>query len=341
MRHASSKTHHRLSAICSSSLVHALALVCMIGGTPANASSFPSRNITIVVPFAAGGAADTTARIMADAMSKRLGTSITVENVGGAGGAIGTTRVKASEPTGYTVGLGHMGTLAAAVPINRRLGYNPRTDFEYLGLVSVSPNVVYVRKEFPANDLQEFIAYARKNGSRLTMGHGGIGAASHVACVMLFQLIGAEPTLVAYRGFGQTVNDLLAGTIDGGCDLLASVSAQAQAGNLRVLAVAADERSSVLPDAPTSTEAGLPAFETSTWTGLFVPAGAPASVVETLRAAVLDALSDAAVQKRLADIGAEAPTPEQRGGPYMKRLVDDEVARWTAVLTKANIEIKD
>jgi tripartite-type tricarboxylate transporter receptor subunit TctC len=233
-----------------------------------------------------------------------------------------------------------MGTLAAAVPINPKLLYNPRTDFVYLGLVSTSPNVVYVRKEFPANNLQEFIAYAKSNTAKLTMGHGGIGAASHVTCVMLFQLIGVDPPLIAYRGFGQTINDLLSGNIEGGCDLLASVSSQAQGGNLKVLAVAADERSAVLPNVPTSAEAGLPAFKTETWTGLFVPKGTPASVVETLNDAIKAALSDPLVEKRLADVGAVVPKPDRRGGAYMQRLVDEEVTRWTEILTKAKVQLK-
>lgn len=307
----------------------------------AAAAPYPTRPVTLVVPFAAGGAADTTARILAEAMGKALAGTFVIENVGGAGGAIGTARVKNAEPDGYTIGLGHMGTHAAAVPINRRLPYDPRTDFNYLGLISTSPNTVFVRKDLPVGTLQEFIRYAKAKRSSLTMGHGGIGAASHVTCVLLFQLIGVEPTLVAYRGFGQTINDLLSGNIDGGCDLLASVSAQAQAGNLKVLVVAAAERSPTLPAVPTSKEADLPAFRTETWTGLYVPKGTPAPVVEALRGAVAKALADPAVQKRLTDVGATVPKPEQRGGAYMKDLVDREIATWTEVLTKANVRLDD
>lgn len=319
----------------------ALPLVAAVAVTTsiARAETYPARPITLIVPFVAGGAADSTGRILADAMAKHLNGSIAVENIGGAGGAIGTARVKNAAPNGYTIGLGHMGTHAAAVPINPKLPYDPRTDFDYLGLISTSPNVVYVRKDFPGDTLKEFIDYAKSKKSNMTMGHGGIGAASHVACVMLFQLIDVEPTLIAYRGFGQTANDLLAGRIDGGCDLLASVAPQAQAGNLKILAVAADERSPTVPNAPTSKEAGLPAFKTETWTGLYVPKGTPEPIQAQLRDAIAKSLADPAVQKRLADIGASLPKRDQLGGAYMKGLIDREVRQWTEILTKANVKL--
>lgn len=315
--------------------------LCFSEQSKAQSDKYPSRPITMIVPFASGGAADATARIIAEGMTKTLGTTFVIENVGGAGGAIGTQRVKAAEPNGYTIGLGHMGTLAAIVPLMPKLAYDPTKDFTYLGLVSESPNVVYVRKDFPARNLQEFIEYAKNNKEKLMMGHGGTGAASHVTCVLLFQLIGVEPSLVAYRGFGQTITDIMSGSIDGGCDLLASVSGQAQAGNLRVLAIAADERSPLLPDAPTSDEGGLPAFKTTTWTGLFAPRGTPDDIAKKLSAALENALSDPEVQKRLAGVGASVPKPNERGGAYMQALVEKEVARWTKILSTANIQLKE
>jgi tripartite-type tricarboxylate transporter receptor subunit TctC len=304
------------------------------------AQNFPSRPITMIVPFAAGGAADSTARIVAESMGRYLNATIIIENIGGAGGAIGTARVKNAEANGYTIGLGHMGTHAAAVPIHPKLPYDPRKDFQYIGLISNSPNVIYVRKDFPARTLQEFIKIAKEKGSALNMGHGGIGAASHVACVMFFELIDTKPTLVAYRGFGQTLNDLLSGQLDGGCDLLASVAPQARAGNLRVLAVAAAQRSEVLPDAPTSAEAGLPDFRTETWTGLYAPKATPEPVMQRLRDAVSAAMNDPVVKERLANIGASIPAPETRGTEYMSNLVNDEVKRWTEILTKANLKLE-
>jgi tripartite-type tricarboxylate transporter receptor subunit TctC len=312
----------------------------MLAPLGAQAQSYPDRPITLIVPFAPGGAADTTGRIMADAMGKHLGQTLVVENVGGAGGSTGSARGKAAKPDGYTIGLGHMGTHAASVAINPKLAYDPRKDFEYLGLVSTTPNIVFVRKDFPANTLAEFAAYAKAKGKDLKMGHSGIGAASHITCILLFQLIGTEPTYVTYRGYGQTINDILSGSIDGSCDLVASVSGQVQAGTVKAFAVAVDERSPVVPDVPTAKEAGLPDFKAETWTGLYAPKDTPAPVLARLRDAVAKSLADPAVQKRFTDIGAAVPKPERRGGDYMLKLVGSEVDRWTEIMKKAGIELK-
>lgn len=306
----------------------------------AHAQSYPDRPITVIVPFAPGGAADTTGRIMADAMAKHLGQNLVVENVAGVGGSTGSARGKSANPDGYTIGVGHMGTHAASVAINPRLAYDPRKDFEYLGLVSTTPNIVFVRKDFAANTLAEFAAYAKAKGKDLKMGHNGIGSAAHITCVLLFQVIGAEPTYVTYRGYGQTINDILAGSIDGTCDLVASVSGQVQAGTVKALAVAADERSPVVPNVPTSKEAGLPDFRAETWTGLYAPKGTPAPVLAKLREAVAKSLADPAVQARFTAIGATVPKLERQGGDYMLKLVASEVDRWSVIMKKAGVELK-
>jgi len=315
----------------------AAALVELAATWPASAQTYPDRPITMIVPFAAGGAADTNGRIVADAMSKQLGQSVIVENVGGAGGATGSARGMRANPDGYTIGLGHMGTHAAAVGINANLPYDPRKDFEYLGLVSTTPNIVFVRKDFPAATLKDFITYAKANGDNLKFGHSGIGAASHITCILFFELIGVQPTYVSYRGFGQTINDILAGTIDGSCDLVASVSPQVAAGTVKAYVVAADDRSPAVPDVPTAAEAGLPEFKADTWTGLYAPKGTPAAVLAKLREAVAKSLETEQVQKRLGDIGAAVPKPEQRGGDYMQTLVVRDVERWSAILKKAGV----
>jgi tripartite-type tricarboxylate transporter receptor subunit TctC len=306
---------------------------------PAKAQTYPDRPITLIVPFVAGGAADTTGRILADDMSRQLGQSIVIENVGGAGGATGSARGMRANPDGYTIGLGHMGTHAASVAINPNLPYDPRKDFAYLGLVSTTPNIVFARKDFPAANLQEFIAYARANGSNLKMGHSGIGAASHITCILLFQLIGTQPTYVSYRGFGQTINDILAGNIDGSCDLVASVSPQVAAGTVKAFVVAADDRSPAVPEVPTAAEAGLPEFKAETWTGLYAPKGTPVPILAILREAVANSLETSHVQKRLADIGATVPKREQRGGDYMQALVAREVERWSNILKNAGVAV--
>jgi len=307
-------------------------LAISILATAAGAQTYPDRPITLVVPFAAGGAADVTGRIIANAMSQTLGKNVIVENIGGAGGATGSARVKNAAPDGYTIGLGHAGTHAAAVAVNPKLPYDPRKDFSYLGLVASTPNIVFVRKDLPPKDLKEFIAYAKAKGLDLKMGHSGVGAASHSGCLLFFQLIGVEPTYVAYRGFGQTINDIISGNLDGSCDLVASVSGHVSGGAVKAYVVASDQRAPTVPDVPTADEAGLPEFKAETWTGLFAPLGTPAPVLAKLREAVAAALADPPTQKRLVDIGARVPRADEQGGDAMLLLVGKEIDRWSKVL---------
>lgn len=321
-----------LSLVSAMTLSMALAVGLTAG---AAAQNYPERNIILIVPFAAGGAADTAARIMGDAMSKILGQTLVIENVGGAGGTTGTLRGKNAPPDGYTIGLGHMGTNAAAVATHPRLPYDPRADFEYLGLINLTPNLLIVRKDLPVDTLQQFTAYAKAKGKDLKMGHNGAGSLAHLTCLLYFQLIGVEPTFVVYRGFGQTINDILSGAIDGTCDLVASVAGHVRGGSVKAFAVAADARSPALPDTPTSTEGGLPEFKIESWQGLYAPKGVPEPILAKLREAVLKAQEDPVVAKRFADIGGAVPPKEKRGSQYMAKLVASEVARWTEVVKKA------
>lgn len=325
----------RATTTCAVSLLSALAVLT---SGYCNAQAFPERPLTMIVPFAAGGAADATGRILAEGIGKALGKAVVVENVAGAGGATGTARVKSAQADGYTIGLGHTGTLAAAVTVTPRLPHNPRADFAYLGVVASTPNIIFVRKDFPANSLQEFIALAQQKKGDLTFGHSGNGAASHITCLLFFGLIKAPPTYVPYRGFGQTVNDIIAGKIDGSCDLVASVAGQAQSGLVKALVVASKERSATLPDVPTAVEAGLPEFQAETWTGLFAPKGAPRPVLDALEKAVATALNDPDVVKRLSTIGARAPDTGERGGAAMQKLVATEIERWADTLAKAGFK---
>ena len=319
--------------ILAGSLSAAVALGPVAG--PAAAQPYPERNITLIVPFAPGGAADVSARIMGDAMSKILGQTLVVENAAGAGGATGTLRGKNAAPDGYTIGLGHMGTNAAAVATNPKLPYDPRTDFDYLGLINLTPNLLIVRKDLPVSTLQEFTAYAKAKGKDLKMGHNGVGSLAHLTCLVYFQLINVEPTFVVYRGFGQTINDILSGAIDGTCDLTASVTGHAQGGSVKVFGVASDTRAAALPDVPTSAEGGLPAFKVESWLGLYAPKGVPEPILAKLRAAVLRAQEDPIVEKRFSDIGGAIPPSEKRGGEYMAKLVASEVTRWAEVVKRA------
>jgi tripartite-type tricarboxylate transporter receptor subunit TctC len=314
------------------------ALTIMAGA--AAAQTFPEKPISLVVPFAPGGAADTTGRLMAEAMAKHLGQPVLVENAGGAGGTIGVAKVKASAATGYTIGLGHMGTHAASVGTYAKLSYDPRTDFDYLGLVATTPNIIFVRKDFPGETLADFIAYAKEKKSDLKMGHSGVGAASHITCVLLFQLIGVEPTYVPYRGFGQTIQDLTGGRLDGSCDLVASVSPHVKSGAVKALVVATPQRSPVLPNVPTAAEAGIPAFAAETWTGLYAPKGMPEAALAKLREAVAKALVDPVYIEKLGNVGATVPKAEALGGAAMLKLVNSEVMRWVDIMKKANVELQ-
>ena len=311
-----------------------------IAGTLSLAQSWPERSITLIVPFAPGGASDVSSRIMAEVMSKQLGQSIIIENVAGAGGATGSLRGKNAAPDGYTIGFGHMGTHAAALATNPKLPYDPRTDFDYLGIHLVTPHLITVRKDFPADTLQEFLAYAKAKGKDLKMGHNGLGSLAHLTCAFFFQLAGVEPTYVVYRGFGQTINDILSGSIDGTCDLIASAREHVVGGSVKAFVVAARERTPLLPDVPTSKEGGMPEFVMESWLGLYAPKGLPPPVLAKLREAVAAALDDPFVLKRFSEIGGTVPRKEDRGGERMLEIIKNDVVRWGEVIKKVGGEAK-
>jgi tripartite-type tricarboxylate transporter receptor subunit TctC len=333
MIHAQRARHVRLLHVIP---VTACAILCaLLAPREGLAQNWPERSITLIVPFAAGGASDVSSRIMAEAMAKQLGQSIIVENVAGAGGATGSLRGKNATPDGYTIGFGHMGTHAAAVATNPRLPYDPRTDFDYLGIHLVTPNLMLVRKDLPVQTLQDFVAYARAKGKDLKMGHNGAGSLAHLTCLLFFQLAGVEPTYVVYRGFGQTINDILSGSIDGTCDLVASARGQVLGGSVRAFGLAAAERTPLLPDVPTSKEGGMPDFIAESWLGLYAPKGLPPAILARLRAAVAAALEDPLVQTKFPDIGGSVPRKEDRGGERMLEIIKSDVVRWSEVVKKA------
>ena len=334
--HAGQLRAWRAVAILASALI-----ATSLAAVPALAQKWPERSLTLIVPFAAGGASDVSSRIMAEAMSKHLGQSVIIENAAGAGGATGSLRGKNAKPDGYTIGFAHMGTHAASVATNPKLPYDPRTDFDYLGIHLVTPHVMIVRKDFPADTLQEFIAYAKAKGKDLKMGHNGAGSLAHLTCLFFFQLAGVEPTYVVYRGFGQTINDILSGSIDGTCELIASAREHIIGGSVKGFGVAAAERTPLLPDVPTSKEGGLPEFVIESWLGLYAPKGVPPEILAKLREAVAVSLEHPLVQTRFPEIGGTVPRKEDRGGDRMLELVKQDVDRWGEVVRKAGgIEAK-
>ncbi len=332
-----SRPHARRTIALLASALVATSLTAL----PASAEKWPDRSITLIVPFAAGGASDVSSRIMAEVMSKHLGQSVIIENAAGAGGATGSLRGKNAKPDGYTIGFAHMGTHAASVSTNPKLPYDPRTDFDYLGIHLVTPNIMIVRKDFPADTLQEFVAYAKAKGKDLKMGHNGAGSLAHLTCVFFFQLAGVEPTYVVYRGFGQTINDILSGSIDGTCELIASAREYVVSGSVKGFGVAAVERTPLLPDVPTSKEGGMPEFVAESWLGLYAPKGVPPEILAKLREAVAVALEHPLVQTRFPEIGGTMPKKEDQGGDRMLEIVKRDVIRWGEVVKKAGgIEAK-
>ena len=241
----------------------------------AQAQDYPTRTVTMIVPFAAGGPADITGRIVADIFSRHLGQRFVVENVGGAGGTIGALRAARAAADGYTILSGHMGTNALASAFYPNLGYDPQKDFEPIGLTAEYPELLVVRKDFPANNLNEFVAYAKANASKLNVGHAGLGSVSYIGCLLLNAAIGIKPTMVPFTGTAPVLNAMLGGEIDYECDPVLGTLTHVRAGTVKALAIAAKKRSPILPDVPTSYEQGLPEFDCAPFYGVFVPKGTP------------------------------------------------------------------
>jgi tripartite-type tricarboxylate transporter receptor subunit TctC len=317
------------------SIVVAMALIA--GVVPARAQDYPSRPITVIVPFPAGGASDVVARIVTNQMSKILGQTIIVENVSGAGGTIGSARVAAAAPDGYTLLAAAMGSHVAAPVLTPNLKYDPVADFAPIGLTAHSPAVVIARKDFPAKDLKEFVAVLRQQGSAVKEAHGGIGASSHMACLLFTAEIGAKPTLVAYRGSGPALNDLMGGHVDFLCEQSVSVAEQVLAGSVKAYAVSATERLANLPDVPTASEAGVN-YQMSVWSGLFAPRGVPPEVIAKLADALDKALDEPAVRERLTQLGGTVPAKTERNPAAFDRFVRSEITRWAPILAASRAE---
>jgi tripartite-type tricarboxylate transporter receptor subunit TctC len=312
-------------------------LAVAMGFGQARAQTYPAHAATIIVPFSPGGPADISGRIVAEQLSRSFGRQFVVENVGGAGGTTGITRAAHATPDGYTLALGHMGTHAAAVALYPNLAYNPETDFEPIGLVAEQPELLVVRKDLPPATLKEFIAYAKANEGKLNMAHAGVGSVSHVGCLLLNAAIGIRPTMVPFTGTGPALNAIIAGQVDYICDPVAGSLAHVRAGTARTLAIATGKRNPLLPDVPTSAEAGLPEFQVAPFYALFAPHGTPKPITETLADALNRGLSDDLARKRLVELGADVPEPSRRGPEPLRALVKSEIARLTPILAAAHV----
>ena len=299
------------------------------------AQNYPTRSATIIVPFAAGGPADITGRIVADIFSRHLGQQFVVENVGGAGGTTGTTRAARATADGYTLISGHLGTNALAGVFYPNLAYDPEKDFEPIGLIAEQPELLAVRKDLPPNNLKEFVAYAKANEAKLNMAHAGVGSVSYIGCLLLNSAIGIKPTLIPFTGTAPAMNAMIAGQVDYDCDPVLGPLPQVRAGNVKALAIAAKKRSPLLPDVQTSAEQGMPEFECAPFYAVFAPKGTPQAVIDKLADALSKGLDEPAVRTRLESLGAEIASPERRGPKALAALVHSEIARLTPILKAA------
>jgi tripartite-type tricarboxylate transporter receptor subunit TctC len=315
-------------------LLRAMAAAFAIGlAVPAAAQSdYPTRPITAIVPFAAGGPTDVITRIVAENMSRTLGQTIVVENIVGAGGTTASTRAMRAKPDGYTIIMGHMGTHAASVALYPNLAYKPDVDFAPIGLVAGTPVLILARKDFPPKDLKEFITYVKANVDKLNMAHAGVGSVSFTTCLLLNSILGVKPTAVPYQGTGPALTALISGQVDYMCDQIVNVVQQIQAGQIKAYAVGTAERNPALPNVPTSKEAGLPEFQAQAWNALFAPKGTPQPIVDKLTAALDKALDDEQTRKRLLDLGSVLPDRSARGQQALTGLVKSEIARWTPII---------
>jgi tripartite-type tricarboxylate transporter receptor subunit TctC len=315
-----------------------LAILAGLGTFAASvqAQTYPTRSVTMIVPFAAGGPTDVVARIVTGHMAQTLGQSIIIENVVGAGGTTATTRAARAANDGYTLITGHMGTHAASVPLYPTLAYHPQKDFEPVALLAGTPILILARKDFPPKDLKEFMAYVKANEAKVNAAHAGIGSVSHVSCQLLNSILGVKPTGVPFNGTGPAMNALVGGQVDYMCDQIVNAVPQINGGTIKAYAIATSERNPSLPNVPTTAEAGLPAFQAQAWNAIFAPKGTPAPIVARLNAAAAKALDDDNVRKRLLDLGSVIPGPADRTPEALATLVKDEIAKWTPVLKPAS-----
>jgi tripartite-type tricarboxylate transporter receptor subunit TctC len=310
--------------------IAAMGAVAMFGiaSGPAAAQDYPTRAITMIVPFAAGGPTDVVARLVSEQMSKTLGQPIVIENVVGAGGTTGATRAARATNDGYTIIMGHVGTHAASRALYPKLAYDPRVDFEPIAQINGAAIVVVAKKDLPPKDFKEFIAYAKANESKLNQAHAGVGAVSYITCELLNGIIGIKPVGVPFQGTGPAMNALVGGQVDYMCDQITNVVPQVNGGTIKAYAVATPERSPSLPNLPTTAEAGLPSYQASAWNALFAPKGTPKAIIEKLNAAAAKALDDEKVIARMKDLGNDIPKPAARTPEALGQLVKDEVDKW-------------
>jgi tripartite-type tricarboxylate transporter receptor subunit TctC len=308
----------------------------LFGVSPVSAQEYPNKVITMIVPFTAGGPTDTVARLIGVPMTKTLKQTVVVENVGGAGGTIAANRVAKATPDGYTILIHHIG-MSTAPALYRKLPYKPLEDFEHIGLINEVPMTLVAKKDFPAKDLKELIAYVKANKDKVNYANAGLGAASHLCGMLFMSAIQTDVTTVPYSGTAPAMNDLLGGQVDFMCDQTTNTTTQIKAEKIKVYGVTSPKRLASLPNVPTMDEAGLKGFEVSIWHALYGPKGTPKPVIDKLTKALQESLKDATVKQRFADLGSE-PVAENRATPEAHRaLLKAEIERWAPIIKKAGV----
>jgi tripartite-type tricarboxylate transporter receptor subunit TctC len=316
-------------------LLLAVLLAALSFISPASAEEFPSRPITWVVPFAPGGITDTTSRIVAEEMSKTLGQSVLIDNRGGAGGTVGTEQVARARPDGYTMIYGTQGTMAANVSLRKNLSYDPLKSFLPVHLVGQTPNIFVAYEGAPFNSVQEFVAYAKQHPGKVTFSSSGVGTATHLVAELFKTVAGVDMLHVPYKGSAPALNDLIAGRVDVMFDYQVAVGPHVEAGKLKVLATTAPERMKTMPGAPTMAELGLKEMTTESWSGIMVPAGTPAPVVDRLAAAAHTAMTSERVRTHFEKFGTRVMLQQKA---EMTPFIEKEIKRWGDVIEKAGLE---
>ena len=302
----------------------------------APAQTYPTKSVTMMVPYAAGGPTDTVARVTAQAMTKPMGQTVVVENRPAAGGILAPELVKNARPDGYTILIHHIG-MATTPALYRNLRFNPTEDFEPIGLINDVPMTLIARQNFPGKDFKEFLAYIKANKDKVTYANAGLGAASHLCGMLFMSAIETDMLTVPYKGTAPAMNDLLGNQVDFMCDQTTNTTAQIKSGKVKVYAVTSPKRVPSLPDIPTLDELGLKGFNVGIWHALYAPKGTPKAVIDKLAAALQEAVKDDTVKKRFADLGAEAYTPDKATPAALAAHLKAELAKWGPIIKKAGV----
>ena len=305
----------------------------------AAAQDYPTRPVTMIIPFAAGGPTDVLGRIVGQRMSELLGQQLVIENVGGAGGMTGSKRVADAKPDGYMMGIGTVGTHAQGQTLYKRPLYNSQTDFTPVALLAQVPIVLTARKDLPVKDFKEFVAYAQANQSKMQFGSAGAGSATHLGCVLLNYILKTNITHIPFRGTGPAMTELQAGRIDYLCEVSSTAKPHIDGGTVKALAIFNSSRSPALPNVATAEEQGTKDLIAYTWNAIFAPKGTPADIVQKLNKAAVDAINTPAVKEKLAGLGAEIATGNETTPAYLGKLVKDETEKWAVPIKASGVSV--